>query len=70
MADDAREREPADDGIGHPALGELPDVRGNPVELVEGPAPAPRAGAAGRDQQPVDVEEDRLRSFQRAFSSR
>jgi hypothetical protein len=29
------------------------------------PAPAPRTGAAGRDQEAVDVEEDRVWSFHR-----
>src|SRR6266571_5562734 len=63
MADHAREREPADDRIGHPRIGELPDVSGDPIQLVERPAPAPRTSPTGRDQKAVDVEEDRLWSI-------
>jgi hypothetical protein len=70
MADHARERQPAHDGIGHPRFGELADVSGDPVELVECPAPAAGAGAAGRNQKAVDVEEDRLWSFHLVSLSR
>src|ERR1700675_3950727 len=63
MADHAREREPADNWIGHPRLAELSDVGGDPVQLVERPAPTLRTGTPGGDQEGVDIEEDRLWSI-------
>ena len=55
MADDAGERESADYRLGHPRLGEFADVGWDPIQLVECPAPAPRAGTAGCDQEAVYV---------------
>jgi hypothetical protein len=63
MADHAREREPADDRIGHPRLRSPPDVSGNPVQLVERSAPAARIGATPLIKKAVHVEKDRLCSF-------
>ncbi len=59
VADHGCEGQPPDLGIGHAGGGELTDVGGDPVEIGERPAPGNRAGAAGRDQRAVDVEQDR-----------
>src|SRR4051812_31935596 len=60
VPDGCLERAPGDGRIGHAGVGERADVGGDPVELVEGVAPAARAGAAGGDERPVDVEENGL----------
>jgi hypothetical protein len=60
VADDRLERKY---WIGHRGLGELAGVGRDPVQLVERPAPALRARTAGRNQEAVHVEEDRLWSF-------
>jgi hypothetical protein len=48
----------SDLGVGHPRVGELADVRGDPVELVEGERPRAPARPAGDDERPVDVEQN------------
>src|SRR3954454_15383932 len=60
VADRGLERAPGDRRIGHAGVGELADVGGDAVELLEGVAPAARARAAGGDERPVDVEENGL----------
>lgn len=48
----------ADVGIGHPRVGELSDVGGNSVELIEGHSPGGGTRPAGDEQGAVDVKED------------
>jgi hypothetical protein len=43
--------------VGHAGVGELADVGGNAVQLVECALPGDGARAAGRDERAVDVEE-------------
>jgi hypothetical protein len=51
------ERLGADVGVGHPGVGELPDVGRDPVQLLERAPPGDGTGPAGGDQRAVDVEE-------------
>jgi hypothetical protein len=44
--------------VGHARVGELADVRGNPVQLVERLLPRHGPGAARRHERAVDVEEE------------
>src|SRR5207244_13303606 len=48
-----------DVGVVHAELRELQDVRVPLEARADRPRPAPGAGAAGRDQRAVDVEQDR-----------
>jgi hypothetical protein len=43
--------------IGHPSVGELADVGGDPVQLLECAPPRDRARPARADQLAIDVEE-------------
>jgi hypothetical protein len=52
------ERLRPDVGVGHPGVGELPDVGRDPVQVLERAPPGDRAGAAGAHERAVDVEEE------------
>ena len=56
-AEDRLERLRPDVRIGHARVGELADVGGDPVQLLEGAPPGDRARAARAHERPVDVEE-------------
>ena len=43
--------------VGHPGVGELPDVGGDAVELLEGALPCRRACSSRGHERSVDVEE-------------
>jgi hypothetical protein len=43
--------------VGHAGVGELADVAGDAVQVVEGQPPGGRPGIRGDDQRPVDVEQ-------------
>jgi hypothetical protein len=58
--------------VGHAGVGELADVGGDAVQLLEGLLPRHRAGAARRDERAVDVEQEdsgRLGCHQSSLSS-
>ena len=57
VAQHRRERLVTDVGVGHAGVGELADVGGDAVQLIEGQPPGRRARPAGDDQRPVDVEQ-------------
>ncbi len=59
-ADRLAEDDRGDLGVGHAGVGVLGDVDVDPVQLLEGALPGDAPGAAGDEQGPVDVEEDRL----------
>ena len=58
-SEDRHESPAAHFGIGHPGIGELPDIGRDPVQLVERESPRSGPRPAGMDQRAVDVEQDR-----------
>ena len=56
-AEHGLERAGADVRVGHPRVGELPDVGGDAVQLLERLPPGDGAGPSGRDERSVDVKQ-------------
>ena len=59
-------------GVGHAGVGELPDVGGDAVQLLERLLPGHRAGTTCRDERAVDVEKQdpgRVGCHQNSLSS-